>query len=177
MNKKKDTPLEIGEKIIERIPHRKKKRIGEVIFVQEGKTRKLELVQLNSHDLLPLRKGNLELKFFRLPEDRCKRLNEWKYLKKRTFEIGDIIKHSRNGLIRYGKIICFVHPDKLYSDSNEKGYNGKDLLECVSVTASNGLPRKIDSTGEVKRFLVGPERSTICEVLPMDEKGGIRIKD
>ena len=53
MNKKKDTPLEIGEKIIERIPHRKKKRIGEVIFVQEGKTRKLELVQLNSHALSP----------------------------------------------------------------------------------------------------------------------------
>ena len=80
MIRKKNKPFEIGDRIIERIPNGKKKRIGEILFFQEGaKNRKLELLQLNTHDLSPLRKGNLELKFFRLSEDRCKRLNEWKY--------------------------------------------------------------------------------------------------
>jgi hypothetical protein len=177
MIRKKNKPFEIGDRIIERIPNGKKKRIGEILFVQEGaKNRKLELLQLNTHDLSPLRKGNLELKFFRLSEDRCKRLNEWKYLKKPTFQIGDIIKYSKNARIRYGRIICFLNPDGLYSDSNEKGYNGKDLIECVEIKGKIGLPRKLDSSGEVSRFVIGPGHAKICEISPMDDMGGVRFK-
>jgi hypothetical protein len=175
--KKKDIHFEIGERIIEKVANGKNKRIGEILFFQEGKSRKIELLQLNKHDLSPLRNGNLELKFFRLPEDKCKRLNEWKYFKKQTFQIGDVVKHSRNGRVRYGKIVSFLHPDGLYSDSNENGYNGNDLIECVAIEGKNGLPRKLDSTGEVSRFVIGPEHLKICEILPMDDKGGIRVKD
>ena len=175
--KKKQKILEIGDRVIERISIGRKKRIGEIIFVQEGRTRKLELMQLNAHDLSPLRKSNLELKFFRLAESRCKKLNELKYFKKLTFQIGDIIRHSRHGLVRYGKIISFVHPDGLYTESNEKGYNGKDLIECVAIKGRDGLPRKKDYSGEVMRFTIGPDHSKICDVLPMDNNGGIRIKD
>ena len=81
MRKKKQKLLEIGDRVIERISIGRKKRIGEIIFVQEGRTRKLELMQLNAHDLSPLRKSNLELKLFRLAESRCKKLNELKYFK------------------------------------------------------------------------------------------------
>ena len=177
MKQKKLRNLEIGDRVIEKIAFGKKKRIGEVVFVQEGRNRKLELMQLSYHDLSPIRKGNLELKFFRIPENRCKRLNEWKYNKKRTFQVSDIIKHTRYGRVRYGRIISFVHPDGLYTDSNEKGYNGKDLIECVAIKGRDGLPRKIDSSGQVIRFIVGPEHAKICQVLPMDNKGGVRIKD
>ena len=75
------------------------------------------------------------------------------------------------------RIISFVHPDGLYTDSNEKGYNGKDLIECVAIKGRDGLPRKIDSSGQVIRFIVGPEHAKIYQVLPMDNKGGVRIKD
>ena len=177
MRKKKQKLLEIGDRVIERISIGRKKRIGEIIFVQEGRTRKLELMQLNAHDLSPLRKSNLELKFFRLAESRCKKLNELKYFKNLTFQLGDIIRHSRHGLVRYGKIISFVHPDGLYTESNEKGYNGKDLIECVAIKGRDGLPRKKDHSGEVMRFTIGPDHSKICDVLPMDNNGGIRIKD
>jgi hypothetical protein len=59
MRKKKQKLLEIGDRVIERISIGRKKRIGEIIFVQEGRTRKLELMQLNAHDLSTLRKSNL----------------------------------------------------------------------------------------------------------------------
>lgn len=175
--KKKQKPLEIGDRVIEKVPIGKKKRIGEVIFVQEGRHRKLELLQLNRHDLTPLRRANLELKFFRIPENRCKKLNEWMRYKRKTFQISDVIRHSRNGRVRYGRIISFVHPDGLYTDSNEKGYNGKDLIECIAIKGRDGLPRKKDSSGEIMRFVIGPDHAKICEILPMDLNGGLRIKD
>jgi hypothetical protein len=37
MRKKKQKLLEIGDRVIERISIGRKKRIGEIIFVQEGK--------------------------------------------------------------------------------------------------------------------------------------------
>ena len=170
-------PLDIGDRIIEKFAQGKKKRVGEVIFIQEGNCRKLQLLQLNSHNLKPLRKGNLELKTFRLPEDRCKKLNEWNYLKRKTFQIGDTIISKRNGKVRYGRIISFVHPDGLYTESNEKGYNGKDLIECIEIKGCDGLPRNMKSNGEVSRFNITPEHAKICTVLPMDDQGGTRIKD
>ena len=76
---------------------------------------------------------------------------------------------------RYGRIIGFLHPDGLYSNSYERGHNGKDLLECVEISSRNGLPRKILKSGQPKIFCAQPMRATICEILPMDKNGGVRI--
>lgn len=177
-NRKKKNSLSVGDRVIERQPQGRKKRIGEILFIIEGRRRKFELLQLNRHDLSPLlRHNNEQLKFFRLREDQCKRLNEFKYREKKTFKIGDIVRHATHGRVRFGKIVSFVHPEGLYTDSIEKGYNGKDFLECVAVEPRKGLSIKTDKEGEIKRFVVGPENCKICEVLPMDKKGGMRIKD
>ena len=56
--------------------------------------------------------------------------------------------------MRFGKIVSFVHPEGLYTTSNEKGYNGKDLIECVEIEPKKGLAVKKDADGEVKRFVV-----------------------
>ena len=175
---KKKTPLAIGDRVIERVPTGNKKRIGEIIFIIEGKRRKFELIQLNPHDLSPLhRHNNDQLKFFKLREDQCKRLNEFKYREKKTFRIGDVIRHSGHGRVRFGKIVSFVHPEGLYTTSNEKGYNGKDLIECVEINPRKGLMFKRDADGELRRFQVGPHRCKICDILPMDKTGGVRIKN
>ena len=164
--------------MIERVATGKRKRIGEIIFIIEGRRRKFELMQLNPHDLSPLhRHNNEQLKFFRLREDQCKRVNELKYREKKTFCIGDVIRHAGHGRVRFGTIVSFVHPEGLYTDSNENGYNGKDLIECVEIEPRKGLTIKLDADGEVKRFAVGPQRCKVCEVLPMDKNGGIRIKN
>ena len=52
-----------------------------------------------------------------------------------------MIQH-KGGSFRYGRIVCFVHPDGLYSTSHEEGYNGKDLLECVEIEKSQGSCKK-----------------------------------
>jgi len=175
---KKKTPLTIGDRVIERVPTGKRKRVGEIIFIIEGRKRKFELMQLNPHDLSPLhRHNNEQLKFFRLREDQCKRLNEFKYREKKTFRIGDVIRHAGHGRVRFGKIVSFVHPEGLYTTSNEKGYNGKDFIECVEVAPRNGLTTKLDADGEVKRFVVGPHHCKVCEILPMDKNGGVRVKN
>ena len=175
---KEKTPLTIGDRVIERVPTGKRKRVGEIIFIIEGRRRKFELMQLNPHDLSPLhRHNNEQLKFFRLREDQCKRVNEFKYREKKTFRIGDVIRHAGHGRVRFGKIVSFVHPEGLYTTSNEKGYNGKDFIECVEVAPRNGLTTKLDADGEVKRFVVGPHHCKVCEILPMDKSGGVRIKN
>jgi hypothetical protein len=175
---RKKEPLAIGDLVIERVATGKRKRIGEIIFMVEGKRRKLELLQLNHHDLSPLhRHNNEQLKFFRLRENECKRLNQFKYREKKTFRIGDTIRHAGHGRVRFGKIVGFVHPDGLYTDSNENGYNGKDLIECVEIGPRKGLAIKLDADGEVKRFVVGPTLCKVCEVLPMDKNGGVRINN
>jgi len=175
---KKKAPLVIGDRVIERFPIGKRKRIGEIMFIIESRRRKFELLQLNHHDLSPLhRHNNEQLKFFRLREDQCKRLNEFKYREKTTFCIGDVIKHKGHLRVRYGKIVSFVHPEGLYTESNEKGYNGKDLIECVEIEPRKGLAIKLDSDGDLKRFVIGPSHCKTCEILPMDKKGGVRIKN
>ena len=175
---KKYKPLTIGDRVIEKFPTGSKKRIGEIVFVIDGKRKKFELLQLNRHDLSPLvRHNNEQLKFFRLREDQCKRLNEFKYREKKIFRIGDVIRHSSHGRIRFGKIVSFVHPEGLYTESNEKGYNGKDLIECVEISPRKGLTSKFDGDGEIKRFVIGPSHCKICEIMPMDKNGGFRIKN
>jgi hypothetical protein len=175
---RKTKNLTVGDRVIEKFSIGSKKRIGEILFVIDGKRKKFELLQLNRHDLSPLlRHNNEQLKFFRLREDQCKKLNEFKYREKKTFRIGNFIRNTSHGRIRYGKIVSFVHPEGLYTESNEKGYNGKDLIECVEVSARKGLTIKFDADGQIKRFSVGPSHCKMCEILPMDEKGGFRIKD
>ena len=65
-------PYKVGDRVVEKILRFRKKRIGEIIFIQEKRRRKLELIQLNHHDLSPMRKSNMELKIFKLFEDQCK---------------------------------------------------------------------------------------------------------
>mgnify|MGYP000290257121 CR=1 FL=1 len=95
----------------------------------------------------------------------------------RNFELGDCIRYTHNGRLKFGRIIGFLHPDGLYSESYEKGYNGKDFLECVEISGRAGLPRKVNSDGHPKTFRVHSEKAKICDILPMDKNGGIRIKD
>ena len=65
----------------------------------------------------------------------------------------------------------FIHPDGLYSESFEKGYNGKDFLECIEVFPKQGLPRRKDSNNKPFTFLATGERSKVCVVIPMDKEG------
>ena len=137
----------------------------------------IELIQLNPHSLEPLSRGGdfAEFKRFRQSEDRCIRLDESKYVKRRTFQIGDVIRNVLANIVRYGIIVNFLHPDGLMASSHEKGYNGKDHLECIRISGRPGLFRKKDRNGQVMRFVARPERSKICSLLPMDGKGGLRI--
>jgi hypothetical protein len=59
----------------------------------------------------------------------------------------------------------------------KKATTARILYECVAIKGRDGLPRKKDYSGEVMRFTIGPDHSKICDVLPMDNNGGIRIKD
>ena len=89
--KKQNDQLQIGDIIIEK--RAKKKRIGEIIFIREGKARKLELIELNRHDLSPICKCSMEgPKVFSRLESECRKMNLFRFEKKKTFELGDIIK-------------------------------------------------------------------------------------
>ncbi len=170
-------PLDIGDRVEEYPPNGGRSRIGEIILTQEGRKRSFELIQLSPHDLEPIRKGPLQqYKRFRLSEERCRRLDESKYAEQRTFRIGDVVRKQYQDHVRYGLIVNFVHPDGLLSTSHENGYNGKDFLECVEISGKPGLFRKRDVTGDLKRFVTGPEHCQICNIIPMDKKGGTRLE-
>ena len=142
--KKQNDQLQIGDIIIEK--RAKKKRIGEIIFIREGKARKLELIELNRHDLSPICKCSMEgPKVFSRLESECRKMNLFRFEKKKTFELGDIIKFTIRSKSKFGIVTSFIHPDGLYSESFEKGYNGKDFLECIEVFPKQGLPRRKDS--------------------------------
>ena len=51
------------------------------------------------------------------------------------------------------------------------------MIECVEISGRSGLPRKRDTDGRIKKFEIGPSNAKMCEVLPMDQNGGVRIKD
>ena len=91
--------------------------------------------------------------------------------KKKTFEKGDVVRHKRGGTFRYGRIVCFVHPDGLYSTSHEQGYNGKDLLECVLIDKKPGLIQIIGPDGQPKRFQAQGKDCKIMKVITTDSKG------
>ena len=177
-SKNRKKTYKIGDLVIEKAVTGSKRRIGEIVFIRGGSRQRMDLLQLSRHDLSPLSRNDLRgPRFFSLKEDQCKRLNLRRYQKKRTFELGDCIRHTQDGKIRFGRIIGFLHPDGLYTESYEKGYNGKDFLECVEISGKAGLPRKVNSEGHPKTFAVHSEKVKLCEILPMDHKGGIRIKD
>ena len=56
-------------------------------------------------------------------------------LQKKNFEIGDIIRYSKAGRVKFGKIVSFVHPDEIFSESYEKGFNGKDFWNALKSQA------------------------------------------
>ena len=150
-SKNRKKPYKIGDLVIEKAVTGSKRRIGEIVFIRGGSRQRMDLLQLSRHDLSPLSRNDLRgPRFFSLKEDQCKRLNLRRYQKKRTFELGDCIRHTQDGRIRFGRIIGFLHPDGLYTESYEKGYNGKDFLECVEISGKAGLPRKVNSEGHPK---------------------------
>ena len=112
-----------------------------------------ECMQVNPDDLSPLEKGTEGIQIFKSKKSNLKPYTPIKKLfAKKVFKKGDIIEHRKGSRIKYGKIVCFVHPDGLYSTSHEEGYNGKDLLECVEIDKKPGLLQIIGPDGEPKRF-------------------------
>ncbi len=168
----------VGDIVVERNVPGKRKRYGEITTVIEDKKPKLQIVELRQRDLTPFFKGNEQrLRLFTTQATKVRKYKPVKFKKKNDLLLGDVLRHQRNGRIRFGLIVGFRHPDGLYSESWEKGYNGKDLIECVEISGKSGLARKLDSTGNVVRFEVGPKQVKRCEILPMDKNGGFRIKD
>ena len=171
------TELGVGDIVVENSNDLRKKRLGEIIFVRAGRKndRKFELIQLRRHDLSPITKYDMSNKQFSLHESQCEKVNLADFERKKSFELGQTICDEHEHWSRYGRIVGFLHPDDLYSNSYEKGYNGKDLLECVEISPRNGLPRKILQNGLPKTFCAKPASARVCEVLPMDKNGGVRI--
>ena len=174
---KKENSLGIGNRVEEVGGRQGRNRLGEIFSVIDGSRGKsFELILLNPRDLCPVTRGNLgAYKRFKLPEKRCKRLNEKKFSKKRTFQIGDIVRKSYGTFVRYGIIVNFVHPDGLLSNSHLEGYNGLDFLECIGISTRPGLERLRDSEGNPKRFTTSSHNCKICKVKSMDKEGGLRL--
>ena len=169
---RKKAPLSVGDRVEEITPVNGKVRVGEIILVRDGRRRSFELIQLNPHDLEPIRRGDFaQYKRFRLTEGHCRRLNKAKYANRRTFRIGDVIRKTYLDHVRYGRIINFLHPDGLLPTSHENGYNGKDLLECVEISSKPGLLQVIQPDGEPKRFQAHGKDCKIMDVITVDSKG------
>jgi hypothetical protein len=126
----------------------------------------------SSDELTPLVKGSDGMKTFKTKRSKLKHYTPRKKLfSKKTFEKGDVIRHKRGSTIRFGRIVCFVHPDGLYSTSHEEGYNGKDLLDCVEIDKKPGLLQIIGPDGEPKRFEAQGKDCKIMKVITVDSKG------
>ena len=177
IEERQKTRLEVGDVVIENSANLQRKRIGEIIFVRSGRKndRKFELIQLSRHDLSPITKYDMSDKQFSLHESQCEKVNLADFERKKSFELGQTISDEHEHWSRYGRIVGFLHPDGLYSNSYEKGHNGKDLLECVEISPRSGLPRKKLQNGQAKIFCAQPDKARICQVLPMDKNGGVRI--
>ncbi|MEK9771942.1 MAG: hypothetical protein VW576_00105 [Opitutae bacterium] len=169
---------QLGDIVVEKNSGFARKRVGEIVFITEGKKPKLKLLELAPRSLSPKFAGNYaRLRFFNTLQENCRKLKVLNIKKRKVFQLGDVISHRRLQSFRFGIIVGFHHPDGLYSDSWEKGYNGKDIIECVEISGRSGLPRKRDADGKIKKFEIGPAHAKLCEVLPMDQNGGVRIKD
>ncbi len=172
--KKNIRDVEIGNHVRETSSSRGKKRCGEVLMILQDNPGDptLECVEIHPDELTPLEKGSDGMRTFKAKRSRLKLYTPRKQLfKKKTFEKGDVVRHKRGGAFRYGRIVCFVHPDGLYSTSHEKGYNGKDLLECVEIEKKPGLIQIIAPDGHPKRFQAQGKDCKIMKVITTNSKG------
>ncbi len=172
--KKKKKDIEIGDHVKETVASKGKKRCGEVLMIlaDDPGDPTMECVEVHPDDLTPLEKGSDGMRTFRAKKSKLKLYTPRKQLfAKKTFEKGDVVRHKRGSTIRYGRIVCFVHPDGLYSTSHEEGYNGKDLLECVEIDKKPGLLQIIGPDGEPKRFQAQGKDCKIIKVITVDSKG------
>ena len=173
--KKKKKEIEIGSIIREMVASKgKKRRVGEVLMIlmDQPDDPSLECVEVDPEELTTRTKGSDGMKMFRVKKSRAKHYTPRKKLfKKKTYEKGTIIRQKRGTSIKYGQIICFVHPDGLYSTSHEQGYNGKDFLECVEISPKPGLAQQMQADGEPKRFTANPKQCKIMEVITTNAQG------
>lgn len=172
--KKKKKDIEIGDFVKETASSKGKKKCGEVLMILADNPGDptIECVEVHPDELTPLEKGSDGMRTFRTKRSKLKPYTPRKLLfTKKTFEKGDVVQHKRGGSIRYGRIVCFVHPDGLYSTSHEEGYNGKDLLECVEIEKKPGLLQKIGPDGDPKRFQAQGKDCKIMKVITTNAKG------
>ena len=172
--KKKKKVIEIGDHVKETVSSKGKKRCGEVLMILDDNPGDptMECVEIHPDELVPLEKGSDGMRTFRTKRSKLKLYTPRKQLfAKKTFEKGDVVRHKRGATIRFGRIVCFVHPDGLYSTSHEEGYNGKDLLECVEINKKPGLLQIIGPDGEPKRFQAQGKDCKIIKVITVDSKG------
>jgi hypothetical protein len=173
--KKKKKEIEIGSVIRETVASKgKKRRVGEVLMIlmDQPDDPSLECVEVDPEELTTRTKGSDGMKMFRVKKSRAKHYTPRKTLfKKKTYEKGTIVRQKRGTSIKYGQIVCFVHPDGLYSTSHEQGYNGKDFLECVEISPKPGLAQQMQADGEPKRFTANPKQCKIMEVITTNAQG------
>jgi hypothetical protein len=172
--KKKKKDIEIGDFVKETVSSKGKKKCGEVLMILADNPGDptIECVEVHPDELTPLEKGSDGMRTFRTKRSKLKHYTPRKLLfSKKTFEKGDVVRHKRGTTIRYGRIVCFVHPDGLYSTSHEEGYNGKDLLECVEIEKKPGLMQKTGPDGEPKRFQAQGKDCKIIKVITTNTKG------
>ena len=172
--KKKKREIEIGDHVKETVSRKGKKKCGEVLMILADNPGDptVECVEVHPDELTPLEKGSDGMRTFRTSRSKLKHYTPRKQLfAKKTFEKGDVVRHKRGSTIRFGRIVCFVHPDGLYSTSHEEGYNGKDLLECVEIDKKPGLLQIIGPDGEPKRFQAQGKDCKIIKVITVDSKG------
>ncbi len=173
--KKKKKEIEIGSIIREMVAAKgKKRRVGEVLMIlmDQPDDPSLECVEVDPEELTSKSKGSDGLKMFRVKKSRAKHYTPRKTLfKKKTYEKGTVVRIKRGTSIKYGQIVCFVHPDGLYSTSHEQGYNGKDFLECVEISPKPGLAQQMQADGEPKRFTANPKQCKIMEVITTNSQG------
>ena len=172
--KKKKKDIEIGDFVKETVSSKGKKKCGEVLMILADNPGDptIECVEVHPDELTPLEKGSDGMKTFRTKRSKLKHYTPRKLLfSKKTFEKGDVVRHKRGTTIRDGRIVCFVHPDGLYSTSHEEGYNGKDLLECVEIEKKPGLMQKTGPDGEPKRFQAQGKDCKIIKVITTNTKG------
>ena len=173
--KKKKKEIEIGSIIREMVAAKgKKRRVGEVLMIlmDQPDDPSLECVEVDPDELTSRTKGADGLKMFRVKKSRAKHYTPRKTLfKKKTYEKGTVVRVKRGTSIKYGQIVCFVHPDGLYSTSHEQGYNGKDFLECVEISPKPGLAQQMQPDGEPKRFTANPKQCKIMEVITTNAQG------
>jgi hypothetical protein len=172
--KKRNKNIEIGDYVKETVSSKGKKKCGEVLMILSDNPGDptLECVEVHPDELTPVEKGTDGIKTFRTKRSKLKHYTPRKKLfAKKTFEKGDVIRQKKGTGFKYGRIVCFVHPDGLYSTSHEEGYNGKDLLECVEIEKKPGLLQKLDSNGEPKRFKAQGKDCKIMKVITTNAKG------